>query len=732
LPDKPSKPRSPSKPLAKRKPAKVAAVAASASESDAAKYEAHRADMARRSLAKSLEGRDIGGIAPVADWDRRRRASRLLRRFCETYGGEVFRLGWSRDHRRTLVRLQQVVTRGGQFALAMPRGSGKTSMVTWAALWSMLTGRRRMVVIVGADARAATQILEAIAGELESNDRLAADFPEACYPIRRLEGIPQRASGQLCLGARTHIGITADELTLPTVPREALEDPAVQTRSAGSVVRCVGITGRLRGMQARTASGQVIRPSLVLIDDPQTDESAKSPSQCDDRERLISGAILGMAGPAETLATLATVTVIRPDDLADRLLTPSRHPDWRSERTRLVYDWGTGEALWREYAEIRRDPGKGPQAAQEFYAANREAMDAGAVVGWSERRERHQLSALQYAWDLRIDRGEAAFGAEYQNEPVPETRGASSAIEPEVVISRACRTPRGIVPSEATVVTAGIDVQGSVIYWLACAWTDAGRGWVIDYGTVPEQSGIRLELAEIATPLSSLLPDGTAEERISLGCKLAIERVSQDWRTETGGSLRIDRILIDAGWGQQTGTVRSVVKASRAPVNSSKGFAIGAKHSTRIGEGRRRPGERVGLNWRMTDAVRSGLGVREVQFDSNWWKGWVANRFGTVAGVTGSIELCGDSPADLRRHRRLAEQLAAEECVEVEARGRRVSEWMLRRPGLDNHLFDCLVLSSVAANIAGVRIRDADPRGVREAEVEEVSLADVQRRGRRP
>ena len=90
-------------------------------------YERFREDRARRSREASLAGRDIGEPPRVEDWDRRRRASRLLRRFCETYGGEVFRKRWSRDHRRTLVRLQQVVTRGGQFALAMPRGSGKTS-----------------------------------------------------------------------------------------------------------------------------------------------------------------------------------------------------------------------------------------------------------------------------------------------------------------------------------------------------------------------------------------------------------------------------------------------------------------------------------------------------------------------------------------------------------------------------------------------------------------------------
>ncbi len=48
----------------------------------------------------------------------------------------------------------------------------------------------------------------------------------------------------------------------------------------------------------RRASGAMSpsgRRSLVLIDDPQTDESARSPSQCAARERILAGAILGLA-----------------------------------------------------------------------------------------------------------------------------------------------------------------------------------------------------------------------------------------------------------------------------------------------------------------------------------------------------------------------------------------------------------------------------------------------------
>ena len=49
-------------------------------------------------------------------------------------------------------------------------------------------------------------------------------------------------------------------------------------------------------------------------------------------------------------------------------------------------------------------------------------MDAGAVVAWPERHNDDELSAIQHAMNLRL-RDEAAFFAEYQNEPIVETEG---------------------------------------------------------------------------------------------------------------------------------------------------------------------------------------------------------------------------------------------------------------------------------------------------------------------
>ena len=108
------------------------------------------------------------------------------------------------------------------------------------------------------------------------------------YPIRCLDGIANRCSGQLYKGERTHIGWTAREIVLPTIPG---------SRASGAIIKVAGITGRIRGMKFKRADGQSVRPSLVVLDDPQTDESARSISQCAARESILAGAVLGLAGP---------------------------------------------------------------------------------------------------------------------------------------------------------------------------------------------------------------------------------------------------------------------------------------------------------------------------------------------------------------------------------------------------------------------------------------------------
>jgi hypothetical protein len=49
----------------------------------------------------------------------------------------------------------------------------------------------------------ACDALDSIKTELDGNDLLLVDYPEVCFPIQALDGIANRANGQLSQGGET-------------------------------------------------------------------------------------------------------------------------------------------------------------------------------------------------------------------------------------------------------------------------------------------------------------------------------------------------------------------------------------------------------------------------------------------------------------------------------------------------------------------------------------------------
>ena len=323
-------------------------------------------DRARERNARiSASGRDIAPLPETVDPARKAGAHHDFLFFCEQYFPSTFYLPWSKDHEKVMRRIEQAVLQGGLFALAMPRGSGKTSLCERACIWAILYGHRRFVCLIGSDEGHARTMLDTIKTELESNDLLLEDFPEAVYPVHCLEGIANRCAGQIYNGERTHIEWTAKEIVLPTIPDSA---------ASGAILKVAGITGRIRGMKHQTAGGESIRPDLVILDDPQTDESARSLSQCQARESILAGAVLGLAGPGRKISGIMPCTVIKPGDMADRILDREKHPQWQGERMKMIYSFPDSRKLWEEYAEIRSEDlrmGGDGSRATAFYREHR-------------------------------------------------------------------------------------------------------------------------------------------------------------------------------------------------------------------------------------------------------------------------------------------------------------------------------------------------------------------------
>ena len=653
---------------------------------DAERYDDIKSRTGERSRRVSAAGRDIGPPPAIVDPARRDGTRSDFRAFCELYAAESFPLAWSPDHLTAISKIEGAVLRGELFAFAMPRGSGKTTLCEWASIWALLHGHRQFIVIVGSDQAIAEQMLDSIKSHLEQNDLLAEDFPEASYPIRALEGINARARGQTSEGAPTKIEWTADQITLATIPG---------SQSSGAAVRVAGITGRIRGLRHTRPDGKTIRPDLVLIDDPQTDESAASPSQCATREKTLAGAILGLAGPGKEISGLCTVTVIRTDDLADRLLDRQRHPSWQGERTKLVYEWPDAEDDWSEYAELRREgqrDGTGTGKAEEFYRQRQARMDAGSRVAWPERKAAGDLSAIQHAWNLRIDRGESAFNAEFQNAPLADDI-TTDKLDKRQLPLRATNIPRGIVPAGHTKLTAFVDVQERLLYWMVCSWSESFGGHVVAYGSHPDQGSSFYEAGSARKTLALATPGASFEAALRAGLdETARLLLSHEWKREDGVPMRIFQVLVDSNWGQSTAVVRNFCRSTpfAAQILPSRGKGVGAS-GTPMGP-RKNRGDRGGLNW-LVGKTAEGVQI-EATYDTNWWKTFTSGRLRLGLGDPEAIMFHAGN------HEMLIEHLVAEFPVRVEARGRSVDEW--KSVARENHFWDCLVGAAVAASITGL------------------------------
>ena len=688
--------------------------------STARSYEERKEAERQRNAALSAAGRDIAPLPEVVNPERKKACERNFQLFCESYFPETYSLGWSPDHIKAIEKIETAVLTGGLFALAMPRGSGKSTLAETAAIWSMLYGHREFVTLIGATESAALEMLDSIKTELEVNENLAADFPEVCYPIEQLDGIANRCAGQHCSGERTRITWTSNEIVLPTIK---------DSKASGIIVRVAGITGRVRGMKYKRSDGRSVRPTLVIIDDPQTSESAGSLEQTRKRVRVLAGDILGLAGPGQKISGIMPCTIIRPGDMADIILNRHTHPDWNGEKTKMVYEFPKNMKLWDEYAEIRAEALRTDgnfQAATDFYLANREAMDEGAVVSWDARYNHDEVSALQHAMNLKLQ-DEAAFQAEYQNDPLPEDLSDDTLLSVDEICGKVNGIARYRVPLSCDRLTMFIDVQKALLFYTVVAWGEDFTGAVIDYGSWPDQHRRQFSLADANPTIQSTFPKAGFEGGLYAALtKLTDDYLGREWEREDGAVLKIERALVDANWGQSTDIVYQFCRQSAhaGVIMPSHGRYVGAS-SKPMTEYRKQPGDRLGFNW-MVPNVAGKRAIRHVIYDTNFWKSFVHTRLGVALGDKGNLSLYGRIPGV---HQLLAEHLTAEYKVKTQGRGRTVDEWKIKPDRTDNHWLDCIAGCAVCASMLGAALPETLP--VKTARKPMIRLSD-RRIGERP
>jgi hypothetical protein len=655
------------------------------------------------SRGKATEAADIGPLRPVVNPARKEACRLNLELYLTTYFPATTGLHpFSDDHKRVIARLQEIILRGGREAKAIYRGFAKTTLAENAALWAVSYGHRRCVVMFGATRPAAAESMESIKAELETNDLLDEDFPEITQAIRALEGKPQRCASQTCVGNRTFIEWTSSKIALPFIEGSV---------GGGAIVCCKGITAASRGLKFKLPNGDGQRPDLVIIDDPQTDESAAKPSGVNKRLNLIRKVILRLAGHQKQIACVVNGTIIERDDVVDQLTDPGRNPAFQSERIKMVRAWGPAhETLWLEqYAKLRNtydrddpeDQARAHRDATEFYRAHRAAMDKGCDVSWEHCFDPEtEISAIQHAYNILIDDGPEVFASECQQEPLAPA-GEDEKPSLEGIELKINRLARGVAPIWATRLVGFADVQKKLLYYVVFALADDFTAAIIDYGTEPEQPRSYFTLREASRTLQQSLAaagkEGGDEAAVWHGLALLEARVvARTWKREDGAEMKIERFLVDSGW--LTDTVYEYCRRSAlgAVLIPSKGHAVNAA-SKPMTEWEIKPHEKPGFHFVLTTDPGKRA-VRLVKYDPFFWKTFLASRLKALG--PGALSVFGDR-AD--QHRMLADHFKAEFCEKTTGRGRVVWHWK-QFPGQDNHLLDGVVGCYGAGALQGCRL----------------------------
>lgn len=603
-------------------------------------------------------------------------------------------------HSRIIKTIYDRATTGGKKAVAAPRGKGKSTIVKGMLIYATAAELVRFIVPICATTNLAGRIYRDYRNEWSNNDWLMADFPEICAPVRHLEGAPQRAARQHVDGHLTHINWSStDFLRLPRVPGNANEYLRSQCREwspfGGVKMAFAGLDAAFRGMNIDDD-----RPDCLIIDDPETRESARSFQQIEDRIEIIEKDIEGLEGPDKPLAMVMVTTLQNTYCVSAQFTDPEQKPSWEGERYGWIRSWPSRQDLWGEYIALRR---KAQQAGDRhgmeavgFYLANQQAMHEGVVMLADNFKEinlpdgRQAVhSAIQEAYNKIADTNLSAFKAEYQNDPDPEEQSEKSALTPGRVAGQLSRIAQGEVPDSKVFSFVGIDIGKYKSHWVKISATREMILWVVDYGII-ETHGLNKFSTEQAIELA------------------IIESLRQFADSEPFHDAQPLLCLIDSGdWSE---SIYEFCRQLGTPFFPSKGFSKERFHQKKQSEDFEPFLEAYAH--RTIDSKRREMWLYSV--NTEFWKKWGQDRFLVDAFMNdtrlpGSVAVFNPPHNDMKFHLQFARHMVSEseELVPVDGKlNKRV--WVVHDKA-NNHWLDAYALACAAAGCAGLRLTSPEP-----------------------
>ena len=655
----------------------------------------------RRKDKKRKAERDIT-IAPIKDPARRAACKNDWQLFCTTYYPEIFYHPFSDNQIEIGDAIIKSIHFGGLQADAAERGGGKSTITKIVAgVYGICYGLIRYLVLLGANGPFAVDMLSDIKDFLEFSDTLCEDFPEICIPVRALEGAAQRAGSQTINGQRARLQWSGREIIFPRVKDKYGNDAP----SSGSVITTRGIDSAIRGLVKGA-----LRPDLVIGDDLETTESARSSVETAKRKKVLETDVLGLSGPGRKMSVLILGTIIRKGCVIEQLTDRKLSPAWHGIRQkRLIEEPKNGE-MWQRYMEMRkqdqRDGDPTARTAHRYYLDNRQAMDEDARVSNKFRfldeeiagdglggdlggdMKRLEVTALQSCFNEICDMGRDNFNCEYQNEPTDDSADGIG-IEAVHVQRKLSLIPGGVVPAGCIRITRTIDIRRREFHWCDIAWQAGGKGYIIAYG-----------IHVINSPVGNM-SDAVVKNALEEAILTALLEFHHEFEAsggypdaETGEMRRIDLGLVDAAWMPEP--VHRFCRATGGRYKPSRGYGTNSPQGKyRKPQKNKLPG---GTNWHA--AFRPG--TRQIYYALNVdrLKQMVHEGFMVPETQNGSMSMFGDDPVV---HANFADQILAEVWQSEFVDGKGMKEgFKVLHPR--NHFLDTVAQSIAAAEMLKISV----------------------------
>jgi len=660
------------------------------------------ADVSReRDADRKRQERDVRRIVVIPQLTPEQRARRefleqddcvWLRHFFP----DLFWYEWQPQQREMIEAIRHAIRAGDDQALAASRGEGKTKIAERELLKYSLQGVIKLSVLFAATGSHAEDSLQSIMGEVEENPRLLELYPEVCVPVRALENTPNRAHYQKVSGFRHDNGEPYEaasskfswcgqEIVFPVVPGS----PA-----SGAIIATRGLDAAVRGLNKRNR-----RVDVAIIDDPDTEDSARSEEQAAKLMKRIDHAIGGLGGQQRGVGRVIITTLQSRIAVSYQLTDPTQKPSFKGKRFKFCLKRPERMDLWEQYIQLRKldwdNERKGSETnlAWQFYSTQREVMDAGSEVANHYRHTPAQLSALQFYFDEWARKDEAYVLTELDNDPPENIGSVESGITPQLVQRQVSGFDEGIVPEGCTVLTHGIDVGKYWLYWCVRAWRDDGTGFTIDYGRHP--------VLDTKKGSDEGLDRAIAQEIQHHLAKFRDKPYSEQ--------LRDSLTLVDAGY--RTDAVYAACRQAGLGVMPIKGFGQSAG-CVKIAwhEVVRRTLDKVPICDGVFKSKQGETGgkIWLICAHADKWKAWEHDRWMTATDKPGCMFLWGKREDgdrlsnDQFAHGHYAHSICAEVEVEDIVKGALIRKW--KSKAKENHWLDASYYADVAAAIKGIRV----------------------------